>query len=256
MKTLLRRFLKNILSERAYGHLRTLNKRGVFNTLRHNLDLEDSMSLSELGKSCMTDKCNSEHTFGGESYLDIYDSYLHDLRHKVDSVLEIGVRDGASLRMWKAYFPQAKICGIDIDPRCRESEEERVEVAIGDQSDTAFLTTCFGKGTMFDLIVDDGSHVNTLTVDSFNHLFYERLKPGGIYIIEDLQCSYMNLQSDYNVQETWPGMKYNRPEASFDNNREDMNAFFHKMIKSLDHREGQVLFVHFWSMTCVIKKLS
>ena len=53
-------------------------------------------------------------------------------------VLEIGVFHGGSLQMWREYFGRgARIVGIDIDPRCRQFEEEQISVMIGDQADRA-----------------------------------------------------------------------------------------------------------------------
>ena len=50
------------------------------------------------------------------TYCDIYEKYFNERRHKVTKFI-IGVKDGASLRMWKEYFPNAMIYGVDIDPR-------------------------------------------------------------------------------------------------------------------------------------------
>ena len=41
----------------------------------------------------------------------------------------------------------------------------------------------------FDVIVDDGSHVCVHVFRSFNALF-PKLRPGGVYIIEDLNMAY------------------------------------------------------------------
>lgn len=42
---------------------------------------------------------------------------------------------------------------------------------------------------MFDIILDDGSHISEHIITSFTTLFSE-LKPGGLYVIEDTQTSY------------------------------------------------------------------
>ena len=51
-----------------------------------------------------------------DHFFSVYDSHLYQYKNKSDlKVLEIGVYNGGSLYMWKKYFPQAKIVGIDRD---------------------------------------------------------------------------------------------------------------------------------------------
>lgn len=211
-------------------------------------------SLKNTGIYHMTDKYDENHTFAGVSYLDVYEKYFAAFKNESIALFEIGVRDGASLRTWKSYFPKAEIFGIDIDPRCKAFEEDRIHIEIGSQDDGAFLEKCFGAGQKFDIILDDGSHINRMTLTAFQNLFNQRLKHGGIYIIEDLGCSYDQLQTNHNILETWPGMKYNDPDQSFDNNRKDMDSFFLEKIEEMDHRTGNILAMHFWPMICVILK--
>ena len=49
--------------------------------------------------------------------------------------MEIGVYHGNSLKVWKDYFPNAEIYGIDIDPSCKKFEDERTKIIICDQND-------------------------------------------------------------------------------------------------------------------------
>ena len=156
--------------------------------------------------------------------------------------------------MWKAYFRRGNIFGIDIDPECKRYEEDRIQIEIGSQDDGGFQKTCFGRDTKFDIIIDDGSHINRMTLASFELLFDSRLKKGGIYVIEDLGCSYDKLQTDQNILEIWPGMKYNDPSKSYDNDRKDMDKFFLRKIRDLDHRSGNILSLQFWAMMCFIMK--
>ena len=73
-------------------------------------------------------------------YFEIYDKHLSRFRGTDVHVVEFGVYQGGSLRMWKQYFgPESKIYGIDINPQCKEFEEEGVEVFIGDQEDRRFF---------------------------------------------------------------------------------------------------------------------
>jgi 23S rRNA U2552 (ribose-2'-O)-methylase RlmE/FtsJ len=257
MQSKLRSAIKKVIGEKYYDKLRIL--RGlisdpVFGVKYGFTNILSEPQLSEIGKYYRTDKVDERHSFKNLSYLDIYEKYFHELRDKDISVLEIGVKDGASLRVWKSYFKNAKIYGIDIDPRCKQLEERRIRIETGSQDDVDFLNSCFRQETNFDIIIDDGSHINSFTIVSFEYLFNNRLSSGGIYIIEDLSCSYNKLQTNFNILETWPGMKYNDPSKMYDNNRKDIDDLFLEKIKNLDHFEGNVLCFHFWSNICVIIK--
>jgi len=66
-------------------------------------------------------------------YTSKYSIYLEAYRDIEFNLLEIGVYNGASVKMWKEYFPKANIVAIDIDPRCKEYEEDRITIHIGDR---------------------------------------------------------------------------------------------------------------------------
>jgi 23S rRNA U2552 (ribose-2'-O)-methylase RlmE/FtsJ len=69
-------------------------------------------------------------------YFDIYERHFARFRNKEMTILEIGVSQGGSLQMWKNYFgPKAKIYGIDVNPKCKDLEEENIKIFIGSQSD-------------------------------------------------------------------------------------------------------------------------
>jgi hypothetical protein len=148
--------------------------------------------LVRLGEFFKTDK------WGEHSYLRHYQTHFHDLRSKRINVLEIGVGGygntvigGNSLRMWKAYFRQANIFGIDIYDK-RPLEEKRIKIFQGSQVDEAFLKDVIDQIGGVDVIIDDGSHINADVIRTFEILF-PLLRRGGIYAIEDTQTSY------------WPG---------------------------------------------------
>ena len=131
-----------------------------------------------------TDKSSEVH-----NYCVKYEKYLPFKRTDKLKILEIGVLNGESLRMWKDYFMLSEIIGIDIDSRCKENEEERIKVEIGSQADEKFLNEVGEKYKTFNMILDDGSHINEHTIFSFEKLF-KYVKPGGIYIVEDACTSY------------------------------------------------------------------
>ena len=140
--------------------------------------------LDELAKKYGTDKSSEIH-----NYCVKYEKYLPFKRDDKLNIMEIGVQGGHSLRTWKEYFYESKILGIDINPDCKQYEEERISVEIGSQADNVFLLDVMREYGPFDMILDDGSHMNDHVVFSFEHLF-QSVKPGGIYVVEDISTSY------------------------------------------------------------------
>lgn len=222
---------------------------------RHHRNRLRSVSTAEgllpkLGLVHGTDKATHSHL--SEGYLSIYERYLHDIRENVTNVLEIGVAGGDSLRMWRDYFPRAQIVGIDIDPSAADHAGDRIRVVIGSQDDEQTLARASEEAGEFDLIIDDGSHLNEMTLASFNHLF-RTLHPGGLYFIEDLSTSYKDLTEDVRK---WRGMRHSPTHANFRNDRRLLDEFFLGVLKNMDHLRGNIAFCHFWPSLCVLKKVS
>ena len=141
------------------------------------------MNRDELGRKHGTDKSSSLH-----HYLGVYQEVLEPYRARPElTVLEIGVRDGASVRMWQDFFPTAQIVGIDIMESCRQHADGRITVEIGDQADHCFLRS-MGEKYAPDVVLDDGSHEWANQIDTFRMLF-PYIKAGGIFICEDLHTS-------------------------------------------------------------------
>jgi SAM-dependent methyltransferase len=127
-----------------------------------------------------------------EQYLSIYESELRRFRAAGRGVrlLEIGVQNGGSLQLWADYLPQgSSIVGVDVDPKCAELHfGKNIKVIVGDATDHASLDSHLGS-QRFDIIIDDGSHHSKDIIATFLACF-SRLDPGGIYVVEDLHCSY------------------------------------------------------------------
>jgi len=123
-------------------------------------------------------------------YFEIYERYFSRFRNKEMVLVEIGVFQGGSLQMWKDYFGnKAIIYGIDIDPRCKEFEEENIKVLIGSQSDRNFLRTVCKKIPPIDILIDDGGHTMKQQIIGFEELF-GHVKSDGVYLCEDTHTSY------------------------------------------------------------------
>lgn len=123
-------------------------------------------------------------------YFPIYERYFYQFVGKSVIFIEIGVDNGGSLQMWKKYFgPFARIIGIDINPACKQFEEEQIYIRIGDQSDPAFLQDVLQEFDTPDIVLDDGSHIMKDIISSFSFL-YPRIDRKGIYMVEDLHTAY------------------------------------------------------------------
>jgi len=124
-------------------------------------------------------------------YFDIYDRHFSKYRNKDIVILEIGTFQGGSLQMWKNYFgKRAKIYGIDINPNCKEVEEENIKILIGSQSDREFLRKVKLDIPPLDILIDDGGHTMLQQIITYEELF-SHIKPDGVYLCEDLHTSYM-----------------------------------------------------------------
>jgi hypothetical protein len=141
-------------------------------------------NLNRIAESYGTDKSSEIH-----NYCDKYANYLPFERYSELNILEIGVLDGQSVKTWKDYFYRSKITGIDINPNCKQYEEDKISIEIGSQADNVFLNDVMRNHGPFDMILDDGSHMNEHVIYSFEHLF-QSIKPGGVYIVEDCATSY------------------------------------------------------------------
>ncbi len=92
--------------------------------------------------------------------------------------------------MWKEYFGEgAKIYGIDIDPRCKDLEEENIEIFVGSQSDRNFLQSVRERIPPIDILIDDGGHSMVQQIAAYEMLF-DHVKESGVYLCEDLHTSY------------------------------------------------------------------
>jgi Methyltransferase domain len=120
-------------------------------------------------------------------YFDIYHRHLAKFRGRDVCVVEIGVFSGGSLTMWREYFgPNALFYGVDLEPACSVYEDEVTRIFIGNQGDRQFWRKFKTKVPRMDVVIDDGSHVSSDQITTFEELF-PALSPGGVYICEDIQ---------------------------------------------------------------------
>jgi SAM-dependent methyltransferase len=113
----------------------------------------------------------------------IYDKYLPPYKDKKINLLEVGVQHGGSLLLWREYFTQSYVYGIDVkDVRAEDTKTLRNVFFI---LDNAYCVETTSRLPCFDIIIDDASH-------HINHQkylvqnYYNLLHNDGIMIIEDI----------------------------------------------------------------------
>ncbi|MEL5849772.1 MAG: hypothetical protein U7M05_10460 [Candidatus Igneacidithiobacillus chanchocoensis] len=125
-------------------------------------------------------------------YLTEYDRLFEPYRHQPIALLEIGIQNGGSLEIWAEFFKKAKaIVGCDINPACANLayDDARLHVvALNANTDDA-ESRILECSPQFELIIDDGSHRSGDIVHSFSR-YFRHVADGGLYIAEDLHCSY------------------------------------------------------------------
>ena len=122
-----------------------------------------------------------------QNYVDI----LGNFEGKDVTMIEIGVQDGGSLKIWQEFFgPNSKIIGVDLNPECKKFEEENIKIYIGSQSHQSFWANLFSKEGKADIIIDDGGHTNQQQIITAINCI-PNIKNGGILITEDVHSSYL-----------------------------------------------------------------
>lgn len=185
---------------------------------------DDAPGFWAMGVTVSTDKVTlpESHIRMSHSYQFPYEHWLRPLRCKRLKVLEIGLgcdmsyramdgkyaatQEGHSIPLWLAFLPHANLTVIEFVAKCAEdfmandplkigSElQRRVQMFRGDQSRKEDLLAVVAQpsvGTQ-DVIIDDGGHSMQQQLVTLRTLL-PWVKPGGIFIMEDLQSSYSDL---------------------------------------------------------------
>jgi hypothetical protein len=102
--------------------------------------------------------------------------------------------EGRSVQVWKSLLPLASITVADIDACALRIAERgllpRDAVFVGSQTDVAFLDSIIAAKGPFDIVVDDASHVPAHQKETFFHFVQHGMRPGGVYVVEDIESSH------------------------------------------------------------------
>ena len=143
-----------------------------------------------------TDKCASATYWRKHNYTEFYGPLLNHLRDQPIRLLEIGVRWGGSIVMWKEFFPNGEIYGVDLNFRGihaplkkhmdwnRDDRGKGVNLIDGDAYSKSFADKHFSD-IGFDVIIDDGSHKTEHQIKFFN-IYRHFLSEGGYLMCEDI----------------------------------------------------------------------
>jgi len=126
------------------------------------------------------------------SYFDIYDDLFLPYKNKEIIFVEIGVKEGGSLYMWREFFgPKARIIGVELNPIAKDLEKEGFEIYIGNQSDKNFWLDFIKSVGPVDIVLDDGGHTYEQQIIT-TEMLISNIKDGGMLVIEDCMTSYKN----------------------------------------------------------------
>jgi cephalosporin hydroxylase len=151
------------------------------------------MLVSELYKTntsrYISDKFSDSHDYVPA----VYDKYFLDIKETAKTILEVGIKDGASLILWNDYFTNAKVIGIDINS-CKqfdkpENQFNGIFCIIGDAYSPKVMDMIPYD---LDVAIDDGSHMID-DIIFFIDNYLPRVKSGGYLIVEDIVPEYLDI---------------------------------------------------------------
>lgn len=208
-------FLKRV----AVTHVKPRVSPELWNRLRGRSE-QPRPTLTQLAKRTGTDK------WGVHYYTSHYERHLGHLRDQPFTLLEIGVggyartgEGGGSLRMWRRYFQQAQVVGLDIEDKSF-LDRPRMTTVQGDQTDATVLESILERFGVPLVVIDDGSHRPDDIIATFGVLF-PLLPDGAVYAIEDTQTSY------------WPEFGGSEDRDSPDTTM----GFVKRLVDGLNHEE-------------------
>jgi hypothetical protein len=224
-----------------------------------NITKPEGLEILDIIDHYMTDK-HHEHDF----FNLIYSELFKPIRQEVKKFVEVGIYDGESIRLWRDYFTNAEIYGLDITPENADNKlgsinRDRLTLLKMDQSNIGDIEEFSSQHDDIDVILDDGSHKMYDQQTTFAKMF-KSLKSGGLFIIEDLHTSLEVTMPE----KSWCGWGdvdktitlnmlkdfQNTGEIHSDYMTEDEIKYLNENIESVEIYQSKPD----WSITSVIKK--
>lgn len=198
-------------------------------------------------------------------YLDIYQRLFQPYTNLPISLLEIGIQNGGSLEIWAKHFPVAQhFVGCDINPTCAglRYDDSRIAVVVGDANTDSVEQQIAEHAVSFDIIIDDGSHISRDIVQSFTR-YFKRVNNGGIFLAEDLHCSYWK-EFDGGLFDPYSSIAFFKRLADVINHEhwgvpgtrgDILCSFFEEYACTIDEDVlASIHSIEFFNSVCVIRK--
>ena len=182
------------LATNLYKKISNFSAEGIRLSNKNNYDpLPKGLSLIDICNRLRLETDKYTH----HAYCDaFYEDALSQYRDQEIQLLEIGISRGASMSLWAEYFTNAKIMGVDIAPNEQWAQYispyDNVTVSVGN----AYTAQRAAALPDADIIIDDGPHDLHTQISAIN-FYLPKVKPGGIFIIEDVRTPvYFRALSD------------------------------------------------------------
>lgn len=183
--------------------------------------------LTRIANLCNTDKGTVVSECHG--YTEFYDNFFKKYIDKEVNILEIGIFDGGSLKMYNTYFgDKCQIYALDIENK-EHLNSDNIHTFICDQGNREDLENFKNSigDIKFDIIIDDGCHFSKYQTNSF-YMLHDLLNEDGLYIIEDLHC--YEWEEEYKEYSIMQSLIFNE---SFRGLSEDENDYLRNRIDTV-----------------------
>ena len=177
----------------------------------------------------------------------VYPTYFQPIRRDDITLLEIGIKRGGSLKMWRDYFQRGRIYGLDIIDTGFMRGEPRIHTFRGSQDDETILQQIINNTGPLDIVVDDGAHTSNAAVPSLEFL-WPHIKPGGFYVIEDLYPIAKRDRKDEHIY----GISVE--VSMFDVLHDIVNDVTTMRLYEDYKNDIHVEYIHFWGNMAVLRK--
>jgi hypothetical protein len=227
----------------------------------YSLDWENNVTADKLWERLCSENKNlseiEEFFLRGEHrpstkwlhYFEVYNRHFSKFYGKDITVVEVGVRKGGSLDIWKHMFGEnARIFGIDIDPECKKYEDGPITIFIGDQGNREFwkeIKPVIGK---VDIFIDDGGHFMEQQIVTFEEM-YDSIQEDGVYLCEDIGTSYDPEVYDSGYKKEGTFVEYSKNFIDY------IHAWYSKELQfQINHYTKTIHSLHYYYGAFVIEK--